>query len=99
MELEINNVNGKIEVIGDFTSQNVHKVKEHFNYLLDHYEEVVMCLNKVKRIDEKALPVLKKIYTKAQRRSKVLFILGISNKIVFKFLKRNKLTHIYRNDY
>ena len=49
MDLEINNVRGRIEVVGNFTSGNVHKVRDHFNYLLDHYEEVVMCLKKVKK--------------------------------------------------
>ena len=99
MKLEINNVRGRMEVVGDFTSENVHKVKDHFNYLLDHYEEVVMCLKKVKKIDKKALQVLQGIYAKAQRRKKVLFVLGKKNKKVFMTLQSNKLNHIFRNDY
>ncbi|MBW1297940.1 STAS domain-containing protein [Aquimarina litoralis] len=99
MELEINNVRGRIEVAGNFTSENVHKVKDHFNYLLDHYDEVVMCLRKVKKIDRKALKVLLLIYAKAKKRKKVLFVLGKKNEKVFKALKTNKLNHIFRNDY
>lgn len=99
MDLQINNVRGRMEVTGDFTSKNAAIVKDHFNYLLDHYEEVIMCLNKVKKIDKKALKVLKKIYAKSQRRSKILFVLGKDNREVFKTLKKNQLTHIFRNDY
>ncbi|WP_378178673.1 STAS domain-containing protein [Aquimarina sp. SS2-1] len=99
MELQIHNTNGRIEIKGNFTSGNVNKVKDYFNYLLDHYEEVVMCLNNVHQVDKSALKVLKNIYAKAQKRSKVLFVLGKGNKKVFRALKRNQLTHIFRNDY
>jgi len=99
MELQIQNRQGTFEVIGNFTSKNSEKVKDHFYYLLDHYEEVVMCLDKVKKIDQKALNVLGAIYKKACKRSKVLFILGKKNKTVAKAFNKNELTHIFRNDY
>lgn len=99
MELQIQNRQGTFEVIGNFTSDNSEKVKDHFNYLLDHYEEVVMCLHKVKKIDQKALNVLGDIYKKASKRSKVLFILGKKNKTVTKAFNKNELTYIFRNDY
>ncbi len=99
MELHIQNRQGTFEVIGDFTSINAEKIKDYFNYLLDHYEEVVICLKKVKEIDKKALNALNEIYKKASKRSKILFVLGKENKIVSKAFKNNQLTHIFRNDY
>jgi len=99
MELQIQNKQGTFEVIGNFTSENSEKVKNHFNYLLDHYEEVVMCLHKVKKIDQKALIILSDIYKKACKRRKVLFVLGKKNETITKAFNKNKLTHIFRNDY
>ena len=99
MKLQIQNKQGTIEVIGNFTTLNTEKVKDHFNYLLDHYEEVVMCLKKVKKIDHSALNVLKAIHKKACKRSKVLFVLGQNNETVFDAFSNHQLTHIFRDDY
>ncbi len=99
MELQIHNKLGTFEVIGNFTSIHTQKVKDHFNYLLDHYEEVVISLNKVKQIDKKALSVLNDIYLKANKRSKVLFVIGKENKTIASAFEKNRLTHIFRNDY
>jgi len=99
MKLQIQNTQGTFEVIGNFTSSHVEEVKNHFNYLLDHYEEVIMCLKKVKKIDLNALQVLQEIYQKAQRRSKVLFVLGQDNTAISTAFSHNQLTHIFRDDY
>ncbi len=99
MKLQIQNVQGTFEVIGNFTSKNTEKVQDHFNYLLDHYEEVVMCLKKVQQIDHKALRVLKEIHKKACKRRKVLFVLGHDNETVSNAFFDNQLTHIFRDDY
>ncbi len=99
MKLQIQNTQGTFEVIGNFTSQNTKKVKNYFNYLLDHYEEVVMCLKRVQKIDHTALDVLNDIHKKACRRSKVLFVLGQDNETVSNAFFQNQLTHIFRDDY
>ncbi len=99
MALQIQNIKGTFEIEGDFTSNNAEKVKDHFNHLLDHYSEVVMCLKKVNRIDKNALDILNEIYKKASRRSKILFVLGKENRLVANSLKNYQLTHIFRNDY
>jgi len=99
MKLHIENKSGTFEVIGNFTSNHTQQVKDHFDYLLDHYEEVVMCLHQVKNIDTHALQVLNYVYQKASNRSKVLFILGKGNPIVTNALKNHQLSHIFRNDY
>ncbi len=99
MKLHIENNSGTFEVIGNFTSNHTQQVKDHFNYLLDHYEEVVMCLHNVKIIDSSALEVLDQVYQKASKRSKVLFVLGKKNPIVANALKTHQLSHIFRNDY
>ncbi len=99
MELEITNKQGTFEIIGNFTGKNTQKVKEQFNYLLDHYEEVILSLKKVTNIDKKATRVLQEIYDKATRRSKILFVLGKDNEQVSSMLQQTQTTHIFRNDY
>ena len=99
MKLQIINTAGTFEVIGNFTLENTELVEKHFTYLLDHYEEVVMSLKKVKQIDQKAVKVLKNIYAKANRRSKVLFVLGKENNLISQAFTKNKVNHIFREDY
>ncbi|WP_298545070.1 STAS domain-containing protein [uncultured Aquimarina sp.] len=99
MKLQIQNKLGTFEVKGSFTLENTKKVKDHFDHLLDQYEEVVMCLKKVNTIDKSALQVLIYLHQKACRRSKILFVLGKGNRTVVNALKKNQLTYIFRNDY
>jgi anti-anti-sigma regulatory factor len=99
MSLEIINNKGTFEICGEFTSENKGKVKEYFNDLLDNYYEVVMCLGKIKKIDESAVEVLKFIHHKAAKRSKVLFVLGKKNRIIKKTFKAFNISYIFKNDY
>ncbi|MBG6130192.1 MFS superfamily sulfate permease-like transporter [Aquimarina sp. EL_43] len=99
MKLQIIHTSGTFEIVGNFTLDNTELVKDHFNYLLDHYEEVVMSLKKVKKIDKKAIKVLKEIYAKANRRSKILFVLGKENNVIANAFKKNKADHIFRENY
>ena len=99
MNLQIVQNARKFEVIGDFTLNNTIHVKEHFNYLLDHYDEVVMSLKKVQKIDHKGIQVLKDIYSKANRRSKVLFVFGRDNNIIRKAFEKNKVNYIFKENY
>jgi len=99
MSLEIINNKGVFEVCGEFTSENKGKVKEYFNNLLDNYYEVVMCLDKIKKIDESAIDVLKFIHRKAAKRSKVLFVLGRKNSTINSAFKIFNISYIFKNDY
>ncbi len=99
MSLEIINNKGVFEVCGDFTSENKGKVKEYFNDLLDHYYEVVMCLENIKKIDESAIDVLKFIHKKATKRSKVLFVLGKNNTMIKRTFRIFNISYIFKNDY
>jgi len=99
MPLKIINNKGIFEVCGEFTSENKGKVKEYFNNLLDNYYEVVMCLNKINKIDESAIDVLKFIHRKAAKRSKVLFVLGKKNTTIENAFKVFNISYIFKNDY
>jgi len=99
MALEITLQNGAYEISGDFTGINNHKVKAHFNYLLDHYQEVVLCLKKVSKIDKRGIKVLQIIHKKATKRSKTLFVLGKENEYISSLLAQTENLHIFRNDY
>ncbi len=97
--LQINNKMGTYEIEGDFTVKNSSIVREKFNYLLDHYEEVIMCLSKVTKIDNSALCVLLEIYSKAKRRSKILFVLGKKNQNIKTMFVESQMNYIFKNDY
>jgi len=58
-----------------------------------------MCLDKIKKIDESAIDVLKFIYKKAAKRSKILFVLGKGNKIIKKTFKAFNISYNLKNDY
>ena len=99
MALEIIYRFGTFELQGNFTKENAPVVKEKFNHALDQYAEVIMCLKKVNQIDTSGIEVLKAIYKKADKRSKVLFVLGKDNQCINPVFERTQTTHLFRNDY
>ncbi len=99
MNLQIIHTAGRFEVVGNFTLNNTELVKQQFNYLLDNYEEVVMSLRKVEKIDQNGIQVLKDIYAKANKRSKILFVFGKENNVIKKAFKKNKVNYIFRENY
>ena len=99
MNLEIINNKGVFEIHGYFTKENSTRVAEYFSDLLDTYYEVVICLKKVKSIDLAALHVLQSITKKAEKRSKVLFVLGKENKRIKKAFINSDLVGIFKNEY
>lgn len=99
MDLEIINNKGTYEIHGSFTNSHANTIATYFNTLLDTYYEIVICLKKVKQIDESALNVMRFIAAKAKRRSKVLFVLGKENDCVRQQFKKNHLNSLFKNDY
>lgn len=99
IELQITNRKGTYEINGNLTKENISLVKDQFNYLLDHYEEVIMCLKQVQQMDVNAITVLKTLYYKANKRGKVLFVLGKENKKIKEVFKQTQTTYLFRNDY
>jgi len=99
LNFQIINNQGTFEIHGNLTSKNASYTKEYFNTLLDRYYEVVICLNKVTKLDNSALQVLRFISKKAKQRSKILFVLGKNNRKIKSAIQRANLNSIFRNDY
>lgn len=99
MNFQIINNKGVYEIHGNFTSTNIDEVANYFNNLLDMYYEIVICLKKVKCIDQPALGVLKHLVKKAKKRSKILFVLGKENHKIRNLFNKANLTSIFKNDY
>jgi len=99
MSLEILNNKGVFEIHGNLIKENKDQVFEFFNTLLDTYYEIVICLKKVKQIDDSGLKVMRFIQNKANKRSKILFVLGKENRRIFKKFKEVRLNDIFENDY
>lgn len=99
MNFQIINNKGVYEIHGNFTNANIHEVANYFNNLLDTYYEIVICLKKVKCMDQSALGVLKRLVKKAKKRSKILFILGKENQRIISVFNKANLTRIFKNDY
>ena len=99
MKLEIINNKGVFEIHGDFAHRNVFIVRDYFDYLLNQYYEIVMCLKEVNRIDSLAMAVLKYINTKAQKRGKALIVYGRENEKIKNLINETKSNYIFNNDY
>ncbi|AUP77641.1 hypothetical protein [Flavivirga eckloniae] len=99
MNLKIINNKGVFEIHGDFVNEYTNVVATFFNKLLDTYYEIIICLKNVKKIDERAINVMKFISDKAKRRSKTLFVLGEENKSINKQFEQANLNSIFIVDY
>ncbi len=99
MNFQIINNKGTFEVHGNLTFENTNYTKGYFNMLLDRYYEIVICLNKVTKMDESALNVLRFISEKAKKRSKTLFVLGKNNGTIKNVMENTNPNTIFRDDY
>ena len=99
MNFQIINNKGTFEIHGNLTLENTSYTKDYFNTLLDRYYEIVICLNKVTKLDASALQVLQFISEKAKQRSKTLFVLGKHNEKIKNTIHNANLNSIFRNDY
>jgi len=84
MDFQIINNKGTFEVQGNLTVENTNYARACFSSLLDAYYEIVICLNKVNKMDNSAIGVLEFISNKAKQRSKTLFVLEKENKSINK---------------
>lgn len=99
MNLQIINNKGTYEISGNLTRPNIEIVQEKFNHLLNHYDEIIMSLDHIEKIDDFGIEILKQLRLKALKRSKILFVLLRSNRQLLSKLKNKKSVYILREDY
>ena len=82
MALQITNNQDVFEIKGNIVAENARSLQHHFEELLFNSEKVIVCLDKVKKIDAFGVNVLSALFKNAMKNNKIFFIIGKENKIV-----------------
>lgn len=97
--LQINNTNGVFEVKGSLVAENSGNLRNYFELLLQHKENIVLSLDKIESMDASGIHTIISLYKKAIQTNKVFSIIGKSNKKISKALNISKLKYIVKNDF
>ncbi|WP_281989207.1 STAS domain-containing protein [Aquimarina aggregata] len=97
MALRITKNQEVFEIKGNIVAENARSVQHHFEKLLFHSEKVVVCLDKVKKIDAFGVNVLTRLFKNAMKNNKIFFIIGKENKIVRQAF--GNVNYILRSDF
>ncbi|KAA1243288.1 STAS domain-containing protein [Aquimarina sp. RZ0] len=97
MALQITNNYGILEIDGDIKGNNVKSLKKHFEYLLQNKDQVILSLERVKKIDISAVDLLTRLHKKAMSLNKVFYIIGKNNAIINKAFGKN--SYVLKNDH
>ncbi len=89
MALQITNNQGYFKIEGSIIFENIEKLTIYFERLLQEYDEIIISLNNVVKIDPYGVFLLKKIYKNALLTNKVFCLIGKENDIVNKAFGEN----------
>lgn len=96
MALKITQNQGIYEIKGSIVAENVNSLRRHCEQLLFNREKVVLCLDKVTKIDNSSVHALNSIFKKAVKNNKIFYVIGQQNQKV-----RNafgKVNYVLRSD-
>ena len=97
MALQITQNQEVFEIKGSITAENAKSLQHHFEKLLCSLNKVIICLDKVKKIDSSGVTVLNKLFRNAVENKKILYIIGKENKKVSAAF--GKVSYILRSDF
>ena len=97
MALKITQDQGIYQVKGSIVAENVNSLKRYCEQLLFSKEKVILCLDKVKRIDTSGVNVLNVLFKNAMKENKIFYIIGKQNKEVRTAF--GKVNYVLKNDY
>jgi len=98
MTLQEAHSKGFFEVKDDFIDQNLCKMENHFNFLIDSCEEIIISLWEVDKIDAAGLSLMNKLYEKVLKQGKVFFFHGCKRMEVNTDYIEGKLHFIFNYD-
>lgn len=96
MAIKITQNQGIYEINGSIVAENAQSLQDHFEKLLFSVDKVVLCIDKVKKIDASGVAVLTRLFRNAVKNDKVFYIIGKENKKVSKAF--GSVNYILRND-
>ncbi|TSE10237.1 MULTISPECIES: STAS domain-containing protein [Aquimarina] len=97
MALQITKNHEIFEIKGSIVAENAQSLQHHFEQLLFNCDKVILCIDKVKKIDAFGVTVLTKLFRNAMKNNKIFFIIGKGNKKVSKAF--GSVSYILRNDF
>ncbi|SHJ62899.1 STAS domain-containing protein [Aquimarina spongiae] len=97
MALKITQNQGIYQVKGSIVAENVNSLRRHCEQLLFSTEKVILCLDKVKRIDASGVHVLNSLFKNAMKENKIFYIIGRQNEQVKNAF--GKVNYMLKNDY
>jgi len=97
MALQITSNQGIFEINGYVIGKNVRSLHNHFEQLLEHTDQIIISIDKIKNIDSAGVKALTKLYKKAMKSNKIFHVIGEGNKIVKKAFGENN--YIIRKDF
>ncbi|GAA0711084.1 STAS domain-containing protein [Aquimarina litoralis] len=96
MALKITHRYGIFELEGNVVGKNALSVKNHFEQLMLSSEQIVLSLDKVKRIDTQGIQVLSNLYRRAVKNNKIFYLIGAENAIIKKAF--GKVNYVIRKE-
>ncbi len=97
MALRITKNQGVFEIKGSIVAENAKSLQHHFEKLLFNSDKVILCVDKVKKIDISGVAVLTKLFRSAVESNKIFHIIGKENKAVREAF--GKVNYILRSDF
>jgi len=89
MALQITKTQGYFKIEGAIVLENIEKLTIYFEKLLREYDEIIISLNQVIKIDPYGVFLLKKFYRNALLSNKVFCLIGKENQVINKAFGTN----------
>ena len=99
MQPNITNNSGIFEIDGSIVTENAMAIKKQLESALDHSDEVIVNLDKVESIDITGVNALAKLYKKAAKKNKALYLIGKENKNLEELFNATKMGFILSRDF
>ena len=97
MALQIIQSQGIFKIKGSIVAENVTSLQRHCEQLLSTSEKVILCLDKVKKIDASGVNALSSLCKKAMKNNRIFYIIGKQNKHVCDAF--GNVSYMLKNDY
>ncbi len=82
MAIQITKNKEIFEIEGSIVAENVRSLQDHFEKLLSKTDKIILCVDKVSKIDSSGVVVLTKLFKTAMKKNKIFYVIGKENEKV-----------------